>query len=85
MAVEKFRKKPVVISAWRIKGPESPGEFANDVIAGNLKYCEDGSVLVQTLEGTMQGFVGDWLIRGVNGELYPCKNDIFQKCYEPAV
>jgi len=37
---------------------------------------------VQTLEGVMLGNVGDWLIRGVNGELYPCKPDIFEKTYE---
>ena len=38
---------------------------------------------IETLEGVMIGKVGDWLITGVNGEKYPCKNDIFQKTYEP--
>jgi hypothetical protein len=37
---------------------------------------------VYTLEGIMIGNPGDWLITGVNGELYPCKNDIFEKTYE---
>lgn len=37
---------------------------------------------VTTLEGVMEGKKGDWLIRGVNGELYPCKPDIFDKTYE---
>lgn len=38
--------------------------------------------VVETLEGTMQGNAGDWLIEGVNGELYPCKPDIFAKTYD---
>jgi hypothetical protein len=38
---------------------------------------------IETLEGTMTGNPGDWLITGVNGEQYPCKDDIFQKTYEP--
>lgn len=40
--------------------------------------------MVATLEGTMTGKMGDWLIIGVNGEYYPCKDEIFQKTYEPA-
>ncbi len=38
---------------------------------------------IQTLEGTMRGEIGDYLITGVNGEMYPCKPDIFEKTYEP--
>ena len=41
-------------------------------------------VTIHTLEGDMTGNPGDWLITGVNGERYPCKDDIFQKTYEPA-
>ena len=41
-------------------------------------------VEIKTLEGTMTGNVGDWLITGVNGEQYPCKPDIFEKTYELA-
>lgn len=39
-------------------------------------------ITIDTLEGSMVGNVGDWLITGVNGEQYPCKNDVFQKTYE---
>lgn len=39
---------------------------------------------LRTLEGTMLAMPGDWIIRGVKGELYPCKNDIFEATYEPA-
>jgi len=41
----------------------------------------EGYVEIETLEGTMRGNVGDWIIRGINGEFYPCKNDIFEKTY----
>lgn len=56
----KFRKKPVVISA----------------------YQTDKELKIQTLEGEMTANVGDWIITGVNGEVYPCKPDIFAKTYE---
>lgn len=81
----KFRKKPIVIDAWKIKGSEAEGELAYAVKGGALRYCEDGSVLIQTSEGVMQGLVGDWIIRGVKGELYPCKPDIFEATYEPVL
>ena len=42
------------------------------------------TVMIETLEGTMRGDVGDWLITGVNGEQYPCKPDIFAATYESA-
>lgn len=44
---------------------------------------EDGSLNIHTLEGTMRADVGDWLIRGVKGEFYPCKPDIFEVTHEP--
>lgn len=80
----KFRKKPVVIEAVRYRAGEQPGEFAADVIAGNIRYPEDGTMLIKTLEGEMCAQPGDWIIRGVKGELYPCKPDIFAATYEPA-
>lgn len=80
----KYRKKPVVIDAVQHKAGEQPDCFCDDVIAGRMRYVEDGSVLITTLEGTMQAVPGDWIIRGVKGELYPCKPDIFSATYEPA-
>ena len=47
-----------------------------------IQGCE-GFVYVSTLEGTMRADVGDWIIKGVKGELYPCKPDIFQQTYDP--
>lgn len=41
-------------------------------------------LIIKTLEGDMEASLGDWIIKGVNGEFYPCKPDIFEKTYEPA-
>ena len=80
----KYRKKPVVIDAWRL--PMSDGAsrvFGNDP---NIIFKREGGAIVEavisTLEGTMTAGNGDWIIRGVAGELYPCKPDIFATTYE---
>jgi hypothetical protein len=80
----KFRKKPVVIDAYLFRSGEQDYELGPDVEAGRLKYLEDGTALIATLEGSMVARSGDWIIRGVKGELYPCRADIFAQTYEPA-
>lgn len=87
----KFRKKPVVIDAHRIGDDGWPDEIWQGVNDQEIiLYLESmngetfGHVEIQTLEGVMRGNVGDWIIRGVNGEFYPCKPDIFAKTYEAA-
>lgn len=80
----KFRKKPVVIEAFQYRAGEQDDSLAGDVIAGNVRYPEDGTMLIRTLEGTMIASPGDWIIRGLKGELYPCKPDIFAVTYEAA-
>lgn len=76
----KYRKKPVVIEAALWPGLMTPdvGRLVEkaDVIQ------KDASLLIPTLEGVMEARPGDYIIRGVNGELYPCKPDIFNKTYE---
>ena len=79
----KFRKKPVVIDAVQWKGNNS-----TEVIAlGGIKECEQSFVgddlIIYTLEGAMKANKNDWIIKGVKGELYPCKPDIFEATYEP--
>jgi len=81
----KYRKKPVVIDAWLYRASEQDGDLNEYVIAGVLEYKEDGCALIQTLEGVMRAEPGDWIIRGVKGELYPCKPDIFAATYEPVL
>lgn len=79
-----FRKKPVVIEAIQFCAGEQDGDLAADAAAGRIRYPEDGTMLIRTLEGVMCAQPGDWIIRGVKGELYPCKPDIFAATYEPA-
>ena len=91
----KFRKKPVEIEA--VQWTEPGGAFALiDWSDEALRYDhltsgpssatgEDwGRLSVETLEGEMLVSPGDWIIRGVAGEFYPCKPDIFEATYEPA-
>lgn len=92
----KYRKKPVVIEAfqltwesvldrtpkekqvpeWAIYHPSFRLRLTDKI--ENSEYAE-----IKTLEGTMIANDGDWIIKGVNGEIYPCKPDIFEKSYEP--
>lgn len=76
----KFRKKPVVIEAiqWNGENQIELGLFMNVL---TLETMMD-KAYIQTLEGTMTATVGDWIIKGVKGEFYPCKPDIFESTYE---
>ena len=76
----KFRKKPVVIEAVQFTG-EQP--WPEGVYASSNPRERDTPVC-WTLEGPLHVSVGDWIIRGVKGEFYPCKPDIFAATYEPA-
>lgn len=75
----KFRKKPVVIEAWKNDGSVPP-EWLQGHGTGN----SGSSIIIVTLEGTMRADPGDWIIKGTKGELYPCKPDIFSDIYEEA-
>jgi hypothetical protein len=76
-AMEKYRKKPVVIEAVQWFWPnETEGVCVNSVNEPERQGYID------TLEGRLIVSDGDWIIRGVNGEFYPCKPDIFEKTYE---
>lgn len=86
-----FRKKPVSVEAWQLPpaGPQSdpvpiPGWLMRAVLDGTVRVLggEDPYAEIDTLEGTMRADVGDWIIKGVKGELYPCKPDIFEETYE---
>ena len=89
----KYRKKPVVIEAHRIGDDGWPdsiwqGVNENKIILhlGRTGYPPQvtGHVDIHTLEGIMRGEVGDYIIKGVKGEFYPCKPDIFAATYEVA-
>lgn len=80
----KFRKKPVVIDAWRL--PMSDGASRDFDGDPNIIFKRENGAIVEaiinTLEGAMSASNGDWIIRGAKGELYPCKPDIFAATYE---
>lgn len=86
----KYRKKPVVIEAVQFTGTgESCSEVSNffggtRTRIATWKGCTYDGGFINTLEGRMEFGKGDWIIKGVNGEFYPCKPDIFAKTYEPA-
>lgn len=79
--VQTYVKKPVEIEAIQLSECNTVEvlTFCNhdDIVASN----EDGTISIKTLEGTMVANVGDYIIKGVKGELYPCKPDIFEETY----
>lgn len=79
----KYRKKPVVIEAFRFQIDETMPDWFNEKrIKNEIVTYEDGTCEIKTLEGLMKSDKGDFIIQGVNGEVYPCKPDIFEKTYE---
>lgn len=77
----KYRKKPVVIDAFRFGFHDHP-EWLRIAERNNRLMVFAGEVKISTLEGVMTAEVGDWIIKGVAGEIYPCKSDIFAETYE---
>ena len=78
--MKKYRKKPVVIEALQFDGKnyEECLNLSEDI----FMFDGDNYLNITTLEGTMKCSVGDYIIKGINGEFYPCKPDIFEKTYE---
>ncbi len=79
----KFRKKPVVIEAMQLTNKNVLDVY--HWIGSHVEWDIDPAELkIRTLEGTMVASEGDWIIKGVKGEFYPCKPDIFGATYEVA-
>lgn len=83
----KYRKKPVVVEAvqWTGDNLDELAEFMGDS-DGERKFLYDrdnNTIKIYTLEGVMTATPGDFIIKGVNGEFYPCKPDIFYQTHEP--
>ena len=77
----KFRKKPVIIEAMMLD--EYGHSLVNWLVDNEVKFrFHDGGMDIPTLEGVMFATKGDWIIKGVKGEFYPCKPDIFEATYE---
>ncbi|OZE90177.1 hypothetical protein CH298_13360 [Rhodococcoides fascians] len=80
MPVQTFRKKPVEIQAIQLGALNAAA--VESFVGGDLANHPEGGVMIATLEGSMRARLGDWIIRGVKGEFYPCKPDIFAATYE---
>lgn len=77
----KFRKKPVVIEAFQWTVDEVPDWWRK--ASGDFRInVSTGSVFIPTLEGMHEARVGDFILKGIQGEFYPCKPDIFAQTYE---
>ena len=78
----KFRKKPVIIDAviWDGMNVKEVFDFMG---WRNAEHDEQSGLVIHTLEGNHHASIGDWIIKGVKGEFYPCKPDIFAATYEP--
>lgn len=95
MSPARYRKKPVVIEAMQVPAADDLpawGELAGWLMVDMAKFQLTGpndgvgvdGLVIRTLEGDMTAAIGDWVIKGVAGEHYPCRNDIFLATYEPA-
>jgi len=83
--MKKFRKKPVVIEAVQYDPPTNCREIAAWTCSDHGGDCTPESPFaIPTLEGVMEASPGDWIIKGEQGEFFPCKPDIFAATYEPA-
>jgi hypothetical protein len=81
--MQQFRKRPVVIEAVQITNATFDAPHPNpEHLVGVLYDPINRCVFIETLEGTMRGNLGDWIIRGVADELYPCRADVFAATYE---
>jgi hypothetical protein len=86
-----YRKKPVEIEAFKFYVDAMPDWFMDKVTTNDVRLCkcdynrysiDEAFCRIKTLEGIMEGHGGDYIIKGVQGEIYPCKPDIFEATYE---
>lgn len=87
MSTFDYRKKPVVVQAFQMTKDSDqttafPDWLFGAIMQGAISESTDGHFLVQTMEGTMMGKPGDYVIRGIRGEFYPCDKEIFDATYE---
>ena len=79
----KYQKKPITIEAFKWGFEQPPKWFDRACKEGTVRFpVQGGGLVIDTLEGEMWADVGSYIIKGVEGELYPCKGDIFEKTYQ---
>ena len=87
---KKFRKTPIAIEAWQTATSkddvlEDMPPWLVEAIRSGFIYNDGQEIRIKTLEGDMTVSPGDWIVRGIQGEIYPCKPDIFAATYEEVV
>ena len=81
--IRRFRKRPVTIEAMQLTDSKSVLDIEEWINSGDVGFSTNPPTLwIDTLEGRMEASTGDWIIKGVEGEFYPCKNEIFIKTYQ---
>lgn len=78
--MKKYRKKPVVIEALLWTGENK--DAIKNFVKQDMYFSARGDLYICTLEGEMRAPPGDYIIKGVNGEFYPCDPEVFEKTYE---
>jgi hypothetical protein len=88
--MSKWRKRPIVVDAFRWTGgpdqTEDPVWIVDEIKADNVWFVASGTPAVRmqimTRDGVLTAWPGDWIIKSVNGEMYPCRPDIFDATYD---
>ena len=78
--IKQYKKKPVVVSAVKWTGDNL--KEIMDFMDNKWILVKCGNIIIPTLEGTMAADIGSYIIKGVKGEYYPCRGDIFEDTYE---
>ena len=84
--MQKYQKRPVMVEAIQYDDKsetdiELQEKFGVDPVRVSYKNPDDPILIIETLEGEMKAHIGDYIIKGVHGELYQCKPDIFEETY----
>jgi len=76
-----YKKKPIVIQAVQWTG-KNFDKIKQELLCEDIYLSTRNIICIYTLEGCMDAYIGDYIIKGIKGEIYPCKEDIFEKTYE---
>jgi hypothetical protein len=84
--IKKYRKKPIVVEAIKFDATsENLVELSEFLSQRTLVFDpQKEQIIIETWEGDVTASKGDWIIKGIKGEFYPCKPDVFEATYEPA-
>lgn len=86
MSIKNYRKKPVVVEAVQLDAHNvrEVAKWCNADLGHTFGSTEPDALDIHTLEGTMAAHINDYIIKGVQGEFYPCRAEIFEQTYEEA-